>query len=272
MEASGCFKPMLRFEGEQAEFGAPALELSISMVPSTPDELIGVPPIGNDNLVGVAENSTHAQLAFCNVEERELSCQREHVGGQSETRSKKLIAKPPSRKRSECPQFQEAICPTTLMALQKGWSEGEIKSWNFRLIETVDDVEKSEKCKEAIKESKGKVVMVHVVEKQPSNSLVGPGAAIREHVGPAHTQMVPNSPSTGGDTNRGRIKKALYPGTLRLGWLGLAEGLLEAQPSQRNLLTRDGKEKIGKQLRLIKSKTKRKGKTGRRSDTKHPLK
>ncbi|GAB4857315.1 hypothetical protein Ancab_015223 [Ancistrocladus abbreviatus] len=90
--------------------------------------------------------------------------------------------------------------------------------------------------------------------------------------GLAHTQMVPNSPFVGGDTNRGRVKKAHYSRTLHMGRLSWAEGLLEAQASQRNLLTRDDKEKTGKQLRPARSKTKWKGKMGRRSGTRHPSK
>ncbi|GAB4833507.1 hypothetical protein Ancab_031751 [Ancistrocladus abbreviatus] len=95
---------ILRPEGEQSELDAPSLEPSISMVPGTPDELIGVPPVANVNHVGVAENSIHAQLAICNDEERELSCQRERVGGQSETRPKRLTAKPILCNKSDRPQ------------------------------------------------------------------------------------------------------------------------------------------------------------------------
>ncbi|GAB4857316.1 hypothetical protein Ancab_015224 [Ancistrocladus abbreviatus] len=115
MEGFGCSKLMLRSEGEQAESSAPSLEPSISMVLGTPDELIGVPPVANDNHVGVAENSAHVQLATCNDEERELSCQRESVRGQSETRFKKLTAKPTSRNRLERPQHEEDIGSAALM-------------------------------------------------------------------------------------------------------------------------------------------------------------
>ncbi|GAB4831540.1 hypothetical protein Ancab_005550 [Ancistrocladus abbreviatus] len=132
MEGSRVSKLMLRPEGEQAESGAPSLELSISMVPGTPDELIGVPLVANDNHVGVVENSTLAQLVICNDEEREWSCHRERV------------------------RLQEAIVLAALMALQKGCSKGEFKSGNCGLIEIVEDVEKSMRGKEAIKERKGK--------------------------------------------------------------------------------------------------------------------
>ncbi|GAB4833840.1 hypothetical protein Ancab_032087 [Ancistrocladus abbreviatus] len=140
--------------------------------------------------------------------------------------------------RVEWPQLQEAIGSAAFVVPQKGWSEGERKGEKFGPTEIVDEAEISRRGKEAVKERKGKAVRVHMVEEQLLVSSVVSEVAFKElmeccggspsakylvgtHIdsdvvafvdktGQAHTLLVPNSPSAGGDTYRGTVKKNLF--------------------------------------------------------------